>query len=108
MKKPHWKCVALASVIVATVIWLSAASSQPPLAARKTVFSTLKVGQPVILKDKAALFEISTMDIGDVGTHKVIEIGEDYVALRDIADITELRVPIYAVRAIVQVQTRPK
>jgi hypothetical protein len=71
------------------------------------MFSTLKVGQPVALKDRGHSFEIRVMD-GDTGTHTVIEIGDDYIVLRDVAEVEECRIPIYAIRAVVHFKTKPK
>lgn len=92
---------------VAAVLVISTAASQPQAAAKKTVFSTLKVGQPVALKDKGHLFEITEMD-GDTGTHTVVEIGDDYIVLRDVAEVIESRIPIYAIKVVVHVKTKPK
>lgn len=93
--------------VVAIALTFSTAASQPHAAAKKTVFSTLKVGQPVALKDKGHLFEITVMD-GDTGTHTVVEVGDDFIVLRDVAEVAELRVPIYAIRAVVHIKTKPK
>jgi hypothetical protein len=77
----------LAAGLVVTVL-LSTATSQPTPAARRTIFSTLKVGQAVTLK--------------------VAEIGDDYLAVQDEVGLTDTRIPTTAVRAVVQVRTKPK
>ncbi len=92
---------------LAAVLTFSSSASQPQAAPKKTVFSTLKVGQPVALKEKGHLFEITVMD-GDTGTHTVVEIDNDYLVLQDVAEVTELRVPVYAIRAVVHIKTKPK
>ncbi len=84
----------------------STAISQPPAAARRTVFSTLKVGQAVAAKERNGLYEVSTMDEAGATTHKVIEVGDDYLAVRDEAGVTESRIPVTAVRAVVLVKTK--
>jgi hypothetical protein len=91
-----------------TAALLPPATSQSPPAARRTVFSTLKIGQPVTLKDRAGLYEVGTVDDGGTLTHKVAEVGDDYIAVRDEAGVTESRIPVTAVRAVVHVRTKPK
>ncbi len=93
--------------VPAAVLTFSTAASQPQAIGKKTVFSTLKVGEPVALKDKGHSFEITVMD-GDTGTHTVVEVGDDYIVLRDVAEVAELRVPIYAIRAVVHIKAKPK
>jgi hypothetical protein len=97
----------LAAGLVVTVL-LSTATSQPTPAARRTIFSTLKVGQAVTLKDKGGLYEIGTVDDAERLTHKVVEIGDDYIAVQDEVGLTDTRIPTTAVRAVVQVRTKPK
>ncbi|HMP57721.1 MAG TPA: hypothetical protein PKD86_00085 [Gemmatales bacterium] len=97
----------LIAVVVLAVL-LSTATSQQPPTARRTVFSTLKIGQAVSLKEKAGLYEISTTDEGGPLTHKVVEVGDDYLVLRDEAGTVEWRIPVSAVRAVVHVTTKAK
>jgi len=87
-------------------VLFSTATSQPPPVARKTVFSALKVGQSVAVKDKGALYEISTTDDDGPQTHKVVEVGDDYIVLRDAAEVTTSRIPVTAVRAVVAIKTK--
>ena len=100
----------LSLLLVASAIGLVAisptATTQQPQAARKTVFSTLKVGQAVTLKDKNSLFEIGTMDFNSPLTHRVVEIADDFIVLRDESELVESRIPATAVRAVVHMKTR--
>jgi hypothetical protein len=96
----------LAAVMVAVVV--STGSSQPPPAVKKTVFSALKVGQAVSLKDKATGWEIGTTDDETVLMHKVAEIGDEYIVLHDEAGSVETRLPLTAVRAVVHLRTKGK
>src|SRR5579875_1666524 len=98
----------LAVVVLGFVGVFSMATSQPPPAARRPIFSTLKVGQTVAVKERNGLYEVSTMDEAGPLTHKVAEIGEDYLAVRDEAGATESRIPVTAVRAVIHVKTKPK
>lgn len=87
---------------------LSTATSQPPPAARRTVFSTLQAGQSLTLKERVGLYEISTTDEAGPLTHKVVEVGGDFLVLRDEAGTVESRIPATAVRAVIHIRTKAK
>ena len=66
----------------------------------KGIFSTLKAGQSVNLKNDGAAYSITVYD-GDLPTsHTVVEIGENYVVFQDVAGVTETTVPVYSVKSI--------
>jgi hypothetical protein len=95
------KRIVLLLPIIAVLLLTIGATDAP----KRTVFSGLKVGQPVGLKDHGAAFEISVID--DVPqSHKVIEIGDDFVVLEDIAEVTQTTIPVYSVKAIVRIKTK--
>jgi Spy/CpxP family protein refolding chaperone len=94
--------------VVTLAMTLSTGASQPPPVQKKAVFSTLKVGQSVTLKDKGAAWEIHTTDDEAPQTHKVVEAGEDYIVLHDEPGAVETRIPVTAVRAVVHVRTKGK
>jgi hypothetical protein len=96
----------LEAVVVAFTV--STGTSQPPPAPKRTIFSTLKVGQPVTLKEKGPAWEIGTTDDEAPLTHKVAEVGEDYIVLRDEAGSVESRIPVTAVRAVADVRPKGK
>ncbi len=98
----------LAAVALGLTGLFSTATPQPPSAARRTAFSTLKVGQSVAVKERNGLYEVSTTDEGAPMSHKVVEVGDDYIAVRDEAGVTESRIPVTAVRAVIHVKTKPK
>jgi len=68
----------------------------------KGIFLSLKVGQPVNLKDHGSAFSISFLDEGLPLTHKVIEVGNDYVVVEDIAGVMDTLVPVYSLKGIVK------
>jgi preprotein translocase subunit YajC len=70
----------------------------------KTFLSALKEGQSVIVKEVAGRFEINAIE----GSHKVIEIGTDYLVVQDIAGITEIRIPIFSIKAITRLKAAGK
>ncbi len=96
------------AVFVGTWLVSATATSRPVAAARRTVFSTLKVGQSVTLKEKGGLYEIGTLDEAPLLTHKVAEIGDDYIVLVDGVGIAETRIPVTAVRAVGMLKTKAK
>lgn len=98
----------LLAAVVGLAILFSTATSQPPPAARRSVFSTLKAGQSVTLKERAGLYEVGTIDEAGPLTHKVVEVGDDFLVLRDEAGAVESRIPVTAVRAVVHVTTKAK
>ena len=71
------------------------------------VFSTLKIGQRVTLKHEASGFTVSLFDDEEAPLpHKIIEIGDDFIVVEDVAATRETTVPIYALRSIEKVKTK--
>jgi hypothetical protein len=67
---------------------------------RKTgLFAPLAEGQRVNLKEKDGRYVISAV-VGVTQTHIVNEIGNDYIALQEIGGLTETRIPVTAVKAV--------
>ena len=66
----------------------------------KSFLSALKEGQSVVVKEVSGRFEINTIE----GPHKVIEIGTDYLVVKDIAGITETHIPIFSIKAITRLK----
>ena len=94
----------LGVVLVAVAVALGAEDVKKS----KGVFSTLKVGQNVTLKDEKAAFTISFFDEDLPLAHKVIEIGEDYVVIRDVVGIKETTIPVYALKAVEKIRVKPE
>jgi hypothetical protein len=82
-------------------IGLFAASGKAPASARG-VLSVLRVDQQVNVKDTPGGYEIGVFEDnpGPLGS-KVIEVGSEYLVVRDIANVTTTRIPIYSVKAVV-------
>ena len=100
--------IAAATVAVLLTMALGATSrSNNDAKGGRGVFATLKVGQPVNLKDTGAGYEISTFDNDAPLGYTVVEIDNDYLAVQDIAKVTVTRVPIYAVKSVSQIRTKP-
>ncbi len=97
----------LLALIGVAVLFSTATSQQPPVV-RRSVFSTVKAGQAVSLKERAGLYEIGTTDEGGPLTHKVVEVGDDYFVVKDDAGTVESRIPVTAVRVVVHTKTKEK
>jgi hypothetical protein len=96
--------IGLGVVVVAVAVVLGADETKRP----KGVFSAFRVGQSVSLRDEGSAFTITFFEPELQQSHKVIEIGDNFIVVRDIAEITETTVPIYAVKAIVKVKTKAR
>lgn len=73
---------------------------------KKTVFSELKVGQQVGLKDLGVAYQISVLDDTTPQSHKVIEIEDDFVVLEDVVGITQTTIPVTSVKSVVRLKTK--
>lgn len=88
-----------AFVVVASFM----ASSHGQEKTRKGFLSVLKEGQSVSVKEVAGRFEITLMKDVKLGP-KVIEVGADYLVLEDIAGVTETRIHVTSIKAIVRLK----
>lgn len=96
------KRIVLMLPLIAVVLLTIGAADVP----KKTVFSGLKVGQQVGLKDHGTAFEISFLTEEIPQGHTVIEIGDDFVVLEDLAEVTQTTIPVYSLRAIVRLNVK--
>ena len=104
MSKPTVILVSLCAILALA----STVTSQPQPSAKKGLFSTLTVGQVVTVNDNGPLFQISTIEKAETGTHKIAELGSDYIVFEDMARVSELRVPLHAIKAIIHVKAKQK
>lgn len=81
---------------------------QQPSPQRRDFLSGLKVGQSVNVKEVSGRFVLSVIDDGPVLSHKVIEIGSDYVLLEDTVGVSEIRVPLYTIASFTRLKTLEK
>lgn len=101
----NWVWVVAAVGLIAVVI---AAHGADEPKKSSGVFSMLKVGQTVTLRDEGTAFSISFLDEERPLAHKVIEIGNDHIVLEDVAGVTETAIPVYAVKSVVKINTKGK
>ena len=97
-----WMCLGLSGALIVT----TATRSTEDTKRSKGVFSSLRVGQSISLKDEGSAFSITTFEPELPQSHKVVEVGSDYIVVRDIAEITDTLVPIYSIKSIVKVKTK--
>ena len=71
-----------------------------------SVFSPLRVGQKISLKESFGLWEINLLNNGEIGTHTIQEINTSYLVLLDVAKITKTWIPLTSVK-VVSVMTIP-
>jgi hypothetical protein len=85
----------LAILGAALVVMAAAPKDEKPTG----VLAPLEKGQTVRLKEVAGRYEIGLMPGFDLG-HKVIEVGQDFVVVEDLAAFTQTRIPLYSIRAV--------
>jgi hypothetical protein len=90
------------TVVVSTV--LSGETETARRGSSQGVFSGLEIGQEVAVKDLGQRYEISVFgrSVTPLG-YKIVEIGPDYLAVKDITGINMIRIPIYSIKSVVTV-----
>jgi hypothetical protein len=90
------------SLVVLAIALRSNGTAAPPEEQKKVAFlDRLKVGQAVGLAEKDGRYEVSLLppDFRPM-SHTVIEVGQDFIALRDLGNITDTVIPIYSIKSI--------
>jgi hypothetical protein len=105
-KDMHKNRIFLALLLAVLVMFSVGASPQKPQP--QGVLAPLKVGQPVALQDQGGSYEIRLTDVDVPMGHIVVDVGQDYVVLKDVAEVSETRIPIFAIKAVVLVKTKLK
>jgi hypothetical protein len=100
-RTPVWACLG----VLVTVLALSAAPGADETKKPKGVFSALKVGQSVSLKDEGSAFTLTVFEPDLPQSHKVIEVGDNFIVVRDIAGISDTTIPVFSLKSIVKVRT---
>ena len=108
MTKPrtdrYWLAIVLAAAVGLMCIALSSHAQTARPAATPGVFAGLRAGQDVTLKDVGHGYEISVFSrtVAPLA-HKVVEIGSDYVVIKDVVGVNTIRIPVYAVKNVTTV-----
>ena len=99
MRRPTVAIAALALVAIGTFTLVG----QNPENSPPGFLSVLKEGQAVTVKDSGGRYEITVMD--DVRlSHRITEVGTDFLVAQDLAGVTTTRIPTYSVKSIVRVK----
>lgn len=65
------------------------------------VFAVLKPGQPCSLASVGTKWEITVfIKSPKVLGHTITNVSNEYIVIRDIADIKETRIPLYAIKSV--------
>ena len=95
----HW-------ILILGLIAVGTALGAQNLPMPKSYFSMLIVGQAVNLNDHGATYSLSVFEDDGPLSHTIVEVGEDYVVVRDIAGVTDSVVPVYSIKAVEPVRTK--
>ena len=105
MPRPVISLLLTALVVLGTV----SVFGQSPDKSHQGFLAGLKEGQSIMLKEVAGRFEISSFDDGPaILSHKVVEVGTDYLTIEDIGGLIETRIPAYSIKAVVQLKVPRK
>ena len=102
MRTWAWLCAVVFVVSVSTIP--GAQNAKRP----RNVFSSLKVGQSVTLRDEGTAYSISYFDEDMPLAHRVVEVGDDFVVVRDVAGVQETLVPVFSLKGIAKVTTKSR
>ena len=84
------------------LIFVGVVSAQAPETQRTNFLGFLKKGQKVGVKTIADRFQISIEDAVPENTHTILEVGSDFLLVDDLGSLTETRIPVYAIKAVVR------
>ena len=71
------------------------------------MLGVLSKGQAVTVKEVGGRYEIGVMPSVEMLGYTVVEVGQDYVVVEDIAHVNELRIPIFSIKAVSILKGRP-
>jgi hypothetical protein len=72
---------------------------------RHPVLSALEVGRSVTLVSTGPAWDISLLNEGAIGSHRVVELGPDHVLLQDFVGLARIWIPVSAIRSVQWVRT---
>ena len=98
MKRPSFVAsLAIVSALALTLIAAQPEAKEPP----SGFLGCLQKGEAVGLKDLGPAYEITVFSNGQAPLgYEVVEVGREFVVLKDITEIQEVRIPIYSVKSI--------
>ena len=103
------KAICSTANIALLVLGVLTIMAQTPADRHRPFLAVLKAGQSVSMKDVSGKYEISTVEgVAAVQGHKVVEIGSDFVVVQDIFGVTESRIPVHSIKAIIRLKVPTK
>jgi hypothetical protein len=93
-------CIAVAFLAVVALGTSFAFSQRGDDHRGQGVLSVLSKGQAVSVKDAGGRYEIGILPNVETLGYKVVDVGADFVVVEDIAQVTQLRIPIYSIKAV--------
>ena len=93
------RLLAMTAALLLTIPATSHGQDKP----RRGFLTALKEGQTVTLKENAGKYEITLLKNIPLG-HKIIEVGSDFVVVEDAAGVTEIRIPVTSIKAIIKLK----
>lgn len=91
------RSLAVLTMVFVMIPTVSNAQDKP----RKGFLAVLKEDQVVTLKEVGGKYEITILKTGPVG-HKIIEVGLDYLVVEDVAGVSQTRIHVTSIKAIVR------
>jgi hypothetical protein len=91
-----------AGLCLFTACWLQGSAAWAQQSGHPGVFGGLSVGQIVSAQEKQSYIQIDVISPNpqNVGSHRVVEIGADYLVIEDIMHVTRSWIPVTAIRRI--------
>lgn len=91
--------------VSAAAFALGTAVSQRPDAGGGTgPFGPLRVGDKVTMREKQGRYEFTLLPKLDGGSHTVVELARDHIAVEDIAGVNRTWIPVTSVQAVTRFQ----
>ncbi len=98
MPRPVISLLLTSFIVLGTISVFGQAPENP----QQGFLTGLKEGQSIMLKEVAGRFEISSFDDGQaILSHKVIDVGTDYLTVEDFGGLLVTRIPVFSIKAIV-------
>ena len=92
--------LAAMTMLVAFIPATSSGQDKP----RKGFLSVLKEDQVVTLKEVGGKYEITILKNAPAVGSKVLEVGQDFIVIGDAAGVTETRIHVTSIKAIVRLK----
>jgi hypothetical protein len=99
---PRWFWIVCLFAACAFVRFDYFAQGQAPVAASTGALAVLTRGQHVGVQDSGGRFEINAFPgSGVFFGSEVVDVGSDFVVLRDLTGVTEMRIPVTSIKAVI-------